>query len=91
MEARKLLMVAVAASVIAPPNSLAFEIVETTPEVTVMEGEELSLRCSADAEFFTCTWHHVPSGKKCTMLSGSEHSTCQVGGVHFAKILIYEK
>ncbi len=59
--------------------SAAFEIVDKSPDLLVREGEELSLACEADVEFFTCTWHHVPTGKKCTMLSGSMggRNTCQ--------------
>ena len=44
--------------------------VESSPS-TVREGGDVTLKCVTDADYFTCTWKHVGSGKKCTRLNGS--------------------
>ena len=54
-----------------------FEMVDHSPEVvTVKEGEELHLLCSADVPYNFCMWDRDPMGERCTVTAESSEATC---------------
>ncbi len=59
-------------------SSWAYEVVDTSGDQLIVPGDAVSLHCSADADFFVCAWHHIDSGRKCTLLSGApaEQNIC---------------
>jgi len=51
-------------------------------DMTVKQGEDVTLECEADGHFDTCTWH-LPSGGHCGPLSSSQKMCRASTSIHF--------
>ena len=63
-------------------SSYCVEVVRVSEDVTVKQGEDVTLECEADGQFDTCTWF-LPSGGRCGPLSSSQKMCRASTNIHF--------